>query len=233
MTEGDPPALPGWTYLAAFACLAGAAYLVGLARLRARGDGWPRGRSAAAAGGLLVLTVAVLPPVGSHHEDFPVHVVQHLLLGMLAPLLLTLAAPVTLALRAAGPRVRSGLLRLLHGRAARLVSAPGTVLVLDVGGLYAMYLTPLYELSARSTVVHLVVHAHVVASGVLLSWLLVGLDPGPRRPATLGRSAVLVVAASAHAVLAKLLYANGLPAGAVGDRRLGAELLYYGGDVME
>ena len=213
--------------------LAGAAYLVGLARLRSRGDVWPRGRAVAAVAGLLVPAVAVLPPVGSHDEDFPVHVVQHLLLGMLAPLLLTLAAPITLALRVAGPAGRSRLRRLLHGRVVRLVSTPPAVLVLDIGGLYALYLTPLYALSTRSTTVHVVVHAHVVLSGVLLSWLLVGVDPGPQRPSTLGRLAVLVLAASAHAILAKLLYAQGLPAGAAGDRALGAELLYYGGDAME
>jgi putative membrane protein len=213
--------------------LLGSAYLLGLARLRARGDAWPTGRVAAAAGGLLALAAALLPPVSGHDEQFPVHVVQHLLLGMLAPLLLTLAAPVTLALRTAGPTARARLLRVLHGRAARLATAPVTVLTLDVGGLGALYLTPLYAVSTRSTAVHLVVHAHVVVSGILLSWLLVGVDPGPRRPSTLGRLGVLLVAASAHGVLAKLLYAHGLPAGAQSNRGLGAQLLYYGGDAIE
>jgi putative membrane protein len=213
--------------------LAWVAYRCGVARLRARGDAWPRGRVAAAAAGLAAAATALAPPVSTHDELFPVHVLQHLLLGMLAPLLIALAAPVTLALRAASPVPRAALLRLLHGRTARVLAGAPTVLALDVGGLYALYLTPLYALAGRSEPVHLLVHLHVVASGALLSWLVVGVDPGPRRTSTAARLAVLLAAGAGHAVLAKLVYAHGLPAGAAGDRALGAQLLYYGGDLVE
>jgi putative membrane protein len=211
----------------------GLAYRDGVARLRARGDAWPRARVVAAAAGLLAAVAAVVPPVSSHDERFPVHVVQHLLLGMLAPLLLALAAPVTLALRVARPASRARLLRVLHSRPAQLLGAAPTVLVLDVGGLFALYLTPLYALTGRSAAVHLLAHLHVVASGALLSWLVLGVDPGPRRRSTPWRLGVLVLAGTGHGVLAKILYAHGLPAGAQGDRALGAQLLYYGGGLVE
>jgi putative membrane protein len=209
------------------------AYRAGVARLRARGDTWPRGRVAAAAAGLTVAAVALVPPLSTYDELFPVHVVQHLLLGMLAPLLLALAAPVTLTLRATGPAVRVRLLGLLHGRATRVLAAAPTVVALDVGGLYALYLTPLYDLTGRSEVAHVLVHLHVLVAGALLSWFVVAVDPAPRRRSVGGRLVVLLVVATGHDVLAKLLYAHGLPSGAAGDRALGAQLLYYGGDLVE
>jgi hypothetical protein len=68
-------------------------------RLRRRGVRWPVTRAAAALAGSLCAAAAVLPPIASHDEVFPVHVAQHLLLGMAAPAFLALSAPVTLALR--------------------------------------------------------------------------------------------------------------------------------------
>ena len=222
------------TALALVASLLGwLAYRAGVARLRTRGDSWPRGRVTAAASGFAVAAAALAPPLSTHDELFPVHVVQHLLLGMVSPLLLALAAPMTLALRATGPAARARLLRLLHGRMARALAAAPTVILLGVGGLYALYLTPLYGLADRSELAHLLLHLHVVSAGALLSWFVVGVDPAPRPRSVGERLAVLLVAATGHAVLAKLLYAHDLPSGAAGDRALGAQLLYYGGDLVE
>ena len=64
-----------------------AAYAAGVRRLTRRGDRWPARRVLATAIGLLALAVALLPPVATHDDDPHVHVVQHLLLAMLAPLL--------------------------------------------------------------------------------------------------------------------------------------------------
>ena len=61
--------------------------------------------------GALCTAAAVLPPIASHDELFPVHVGQHLLLGMAAPAFLALSAPVTLALRTLPRRPR----RILDG----------------------------------------------------------------------------------------------------------------------
>jgi putative membrane protein len=108
------------------------------------------------------------------------------------------------------------------------------VVVLELGSLAALYLTPLYGLLHASPLLHLAVHAHMVATGCLVSWLLVGADPMPRRPGTPARLAALVVLAAGHAVLAKALYAT-TPAGlgAADEVRRGAQLLYHGGDAVE
>ncbi len=216
--------------------LAGAAaYAGGVAALGRRGVRWPAGRSATAAGGLLALAVASSPPVSTHDEQFPVHVAQHLLLAGVAPLLLVLAAPVSLALRVLpAPRARL-LARALRSRVVTLLTSAPVVLVLQVGGLYALYLTPLYGLTEDRPWLHALVHAHMLAAGLLFSWYLVGVDPRPHRPALGARLAVLVLAAGAHDTLAKVLYAHQLPAdaGAAASIHQGAELLYYGGDAVE
>ena len=72
-------------------------------------------------------------------------------------------------------------------------------------------------------------------SCMLLSWALIGLDPIRRRPGIKARLAALVVAGAAHDTLAKLMYAHSLPVGggSLASRHAGAELMYYGGTVID
>jgi putative membrane protein len=107
--------------------------------------------------------------------------------------------------------------------------------VLALGGLYALYLTGLYDAAEQHSLVHAAVHLHMFLAGCLLSWALIGIDPVRGRPGTGGRLAVLVAAAASHDTLAKLMYAWDLPAGAgpVAARHVGAELMYYGGTVID
>lgn len=215
--------------------VAGWAYALGVRRLHARGDRWRASRCASFAGGLLVIAAALMSPLAGHDDRFAVHAAQHLLLGMLAPLLLALAAPVTLALRTLPPAGRARLVAALHSPVVRLAAAPVTAALLAVGGLYGLYLTPLYAATLRHPPLHLLAHAHFLLAGCLLAWSLVGLDPVARRASFRYRAAVLLVATGAHATLAKLLYATGLPGAELlaADRQLGAQLLWYGGDLVE
>lgn len=202
---------------------AGLLYAIGLARSPGR---WPWPRTASWYAGLAAATAGLLLA-----GDFRTHAAGHLLLGMVAPLLLVLAAPVTLALRALPvPRARR-LSRVLRSAPARALTHPVVAAVLDVGGLWLLYTTDLYALAARHPAVHLAVQAHVLLAGYLFTASLVGVDPAPHRPRPAVRAAVLVLAAAAHAVLAKHLY--GAPPAGVPDARAGAQLMYYGGDVVE
>lgn len=108
-------------------------------------------------------------------------------------------------------------------------------MVLDLGGLYALYLTGLYQAAEHDDLVHAAVHMHMFLAGCLLSWVLIGLDPIRRRPGTKARLAALVVAGAAHDTLAKLMYAHNLPVGggSLASRHTGAELMYYGGTVID
>ena len=123
------------------AIMAAAGYGTALARLHRRGDRWPASRTACLFAGSVCVCAAVLPPVSSHDQYFPVHIVQHLLLGMAGPAFLALSAPVTLALRTLPRRPHRAALRLLHSRPIGIVSSLPAAIVLDLGGLYVLYLT--------------------------------------------------------------------------------------------
>jgi putative membrane protein len=163
---------------------------------------------------------------------------SHLLLGMFAPLGLVLAAPVTLALRAGSPRARRATVRLLRTRPVRVLAHPVPGLVLSVGGLYAVLLTPVYASTAHDALLHQGLQLHYLAAGCLLTWSLVGPDPTPHRAGMPTRVAVLVAAAAGHAVLARYLYAS---AGRMAEPLMtdarslqsAATLMYYGADAAE
>ena len=169
-----------------------------------------------------------------HDELFPVHVAQHLL-GMAAPAFLALSAPVTLALCTLPRRPRRILLRLLHSFPVAVQAAPAIAVVLDLGGLHALYLTGLHKAAEHNDLVHAAVHVHMFLAGCLLSWAVIGIDPVRRRPGTWVRVTVLIIATAGHDTLAKLIYAQNLPAdgGPIASRHTGAELMYYGGTVIE
>ena len=195
---------------------------------------WSPWRTASFCTGVALLAVAGLPPMMAWgHHDLRGHMVQHLLLGMYAPLFLALGAPMTLLLRTAPSGLSRALVTVLGTRPARLLVHPATAAVLDMGGMYVLYLTPLYAWSAVSPVGHLFVHVHFVIAGYLFAWSIAGPDPARHRPGMRTRLAVLFVASAAHAVLGKIMYGHGFPRGtAASAQELEAAALwmYYGGD---
>ncbi|MFC6885352.1 MULTISPECIES: cytochrome c oxidase assembly protein [Actinomadura] len=213
-----------------------AAYLVAAARLgRDGGRPWSRWRAGAFAAGAVALAAALSPPLSSWaHEDFRGHMAQHLLIGMYAPLGLVLGAPVTLVLRAAGPAAGRRIGRLLGSAPMHALAHPVTALLLNAGGLYALYATPLYEATAARPFAHELVHVHFLLSGCLFAWAVAGPDPAPRRPPVPVRLVVMGAAIAAHATLAQLMYAGLLDVRAPAVQVMGgAELMYYGGDIAE
>lgn len=222
-----------WLILAGIA----ATYLRGALAERRRGRAWSTGRIASFTAGVGLLAIATAPPVLSWaHQDLRGHMSQHLLLGMLAPLGLVLGAPLALLLRnlpVPSARRLSAVLR--HDLAGRLTH-PVTALVLDTGGLYLLYLTPLYSLVHTRPVLNGILHFHFLLAGVLFASSIAGPDPAPQRPRFRVRMAVLFVATAAHGTLAKAMYAHGWPRGAGHDPaeiRDAAQIMYYGGDFAE
>ncbi|NYI05052.1 cytochrome c oxidase assembly protein [Allostreptomyces psammosilenae] len=211
-----------------------AGYLLASARLRRRGDAWPRPREASFAAGGAALLWALL--AGAPGGPFTAHMAQHLLLGMIAPLLLVLGRPLTLLLRTLPPgRTRRGVLALAHSRPAAWLLCPPAAALLDIGGLWLLYRTPLLAAAQHHPLAHAAVHLHVLAAGLLFSLAVCQLDPLRHRWSPHHRGAVLLAAGAAHAVLAKSLYAAAPPGVAVtgADLRAGAQLMYYGGDLVE
>nr|WP_277605211.1 cytochrome c oxidase assembly protein [Glycomyces sp. L485] len=160
-------------------------YVAGVVRLRRRGDAWPWHRTALWIGGWSVVVLATSTGLGKYGMVlFSAHMVQHMALNMLAPILLVLAAPVTLALRAiranraGGPR--EWLLAFIHSGFSRFVSQPLVTLAIYLASLYAMYFTGLFEWALGSHFGHLLMTSHFLLAGSLFFWVIIGPDPKPR-----------------------------------------------------
>jgi cytochrome c oxidase assembly factor CtaG len=134
-------------------------------------------------GGLAVLYVALQSPIEAYSEQrLAVHMVQHLLLTMLAAPLLLLGAPVTLALRAAtGEGRRRVLLPLLRSRVVRWLFSPLLGWSLFTVVMWATHFSPLYDAALRSTGLHALEHLAYMVSAALFWAPLLGVDPNPRR----------------------------------------------------
>lgn len=234
MHEHSGGSLPLDPLVFGLAALAVAAYLGGVASSGRRGRPWPLHRTVLWCAGIAAATASVISPVASAaHDSFVVHMGAHLLGGMLAPFLLVLAAPVTLALRTLPVTPARRVSRMLRSTAARVLAHPVTAGVLSVGGLWFIYLTPIFDAMTASPLAHLVVHAHLLAAGYLFTAAVIGIDPHPGRPPRALVAGVLVAAAAAHAILAKFLYANPLGSLERSDAEAGAQLMYYAGAWVE
>jgi putative copper resistance protein D len=128
-----------------------------------------------------------------------------MVIAMIVPLLLVPAAPILLALRALPPRrdktwgPREVLLKALHSRAVRVLSNPVVASVLFFGSLVVFYYSPLFELALRTHTGHVLMVLHFLLTGYLFVWVLVGIDPGPKRWPPLILLVVLFATMSFHA----------------------------------
>ncbi|WP_164442870.1 cytochrome c oxidase assembly protein [Streptomyces sp. SID9913] len=203
------PLLTQWHFdpLFAFGTAAAAMlYLAGVRKLRARGDKWPVGRTISWLLGLAVTVLATMSGLAVYGKVlFSVHMGQHMILAMTVPILLVLGAPATLALRSLptapkgepdGPREM--LLKLLHSRYIKVISQPVVASVLFIGSAFVVYYTSLFETLMRSHLGHMFMLVHFLAVGLLFFWVVIGIDPGPRRPPHLGRLFVLILTMPFH-----------------------------------
>ncbi|MGW7690858.1 cytochrome c oxidase assembly protein [Streptomyces asiaticus] len=161
----------------------------GVARLRRRGDAWPVGRVVSFVLGVLTIAVAMCTKLNDYGMVmFSVHMVQHMIISMVSPILLLLGAPVTLTLRAlpAAGRGRKGprelLVALLHSRYMRIITHPAFTIPLFIASLYALYFTPLFDFLMESKAGHIAMMVHFLAVGLVFFWPIMGVDPGPHRP---------------------------------------------------
>ena len=143
----------------------------------------PRIRTVAFLGGLAAIAMALQSGIERYDTAlFSVHMVQHILLTLVAAPLIVLGAPVTLALRVASPRVRRRwLLPILHSRPLRVLSHPVVAWLIFAGVMWAAHFSPLFDLALENQPVHYVEHALFLGAALLFWWPAVGLDPAPWR----------------------------------------------------
>lgn len=195
---------------------------------------WPAQRLFFWAAGLAIALAAVAGPLARlAHTDFRAHMAGHLLLGMLAPLLLLYAKPMALLLRTCPLRVSRKISRLLKSRPLQFIANPLAAAMLNIGGLYVLYLTELFLRMHESVWLYALIHLHVLLAGYLFTLSILAVDITPHRYGFVYRSVILILALAAHQVLSKLIYAQP-PAGvATAEGEAGALLMYYGGDAID
>ncbi|WP_329466489.1 cytochrome c oxidase assembly protein [Streptomyces sp. NBC_01431] len=188
-------------------CLLGLAlYAWGVVRLRRRGDSWPVSRMILWTVGVLTIALVMCTKLNEYGMSmFSVHMVQHMVISMLSPILLLLGAPVTLALRAlpVAARGRKGprelLLMLLHSRYMKIVTHPAFTIPLFIASLYGLYFTPVFDFLMESKTGHIAMMVHFLAVGLVFFWPIMGVDPGPHRPGYVMRMLELFAGMPFHA----------------------------------
>jgi len=145
----------------------------------------PRRRTVAFLGGLAAIAVALLSGIASYDTTlFTLHMVQHLLLTLVAAPLIALGAPITTLLRAAPPAIRRGLLLpILHSRVMRVLSFPVVSWLVFAGVMWGTHFSPIFDASLENPIIHDVEHVLYLGAGLLFWWPAVGLDPSPWRMA--------------------------------------------------
>jgi putative membrane protein len=207
----------------------------------------PRRRTVAFLAGMLALAFALISGIERYDTSlFAVHMVQHVLLMLVAAPLLALAAPITLVLRlSSGATRRRWLIPFLHSRAVRLLGHPLVAWVAFAVMMWATHFSPLFNAALEDPLIHDLEHMLYLSVALLFWWPAVALDPAPWRmshPARIGylftqmtqNTFLAVVILNATAVLyphyATLVRPWGMAA--LEDQRLAAGIMWIAGDAI-
>ncbi|WP_449276843.1 cytochrome c oxidase assembly protein [Leucobacter sp. GX24907] len=174
-----------WTLV----CVAGLVfYLGGVIRLARRGDRWPIARTIPWLLGIALLAYTTNGAFNVYEQYmFSVHMLGHMLLTMLIPLLLVLGAPVTLLLRAVHKREdgswggREWVLWAVQTPYSKLITHPAVAAVVFAGSLWVFYFTPLFRWAMVEHLGHQWMIIHFLISGYLFALSMIGIDPVPYR----------------------------------------------------
>ncbi|MEZ0240846.1 MAG: cytochrome c oxidase assembly protein [Chloroflexota bacterium] len=204
-------------------------------------------RTAAFLGGLAVIAVALMSGIERYDTTlFSIHMIQHLLLMLVAGPLLVFAAPVTQLLRVASPRVRQRVVMpLLHSPVVAAVGHPVVAAVAFTTVLWVSHFSPLFDLALEDRFVHDLEHVLFLGAALLFWWPVAAIDPARVRMGHAARVLYLLVQMPLSSFLAMAVlftdaplyhhYATlGAPYGitALADQQLAAGIMWLVSDVI-
>jgi putative copper resistance protein D len=213
---------PDWLILSV-ALVGAALYVIGLVKLRQNRTNWPALRTASFLTGISVLIWVSCAGIAKYAMvSFSAHMIQHMVLAMIVPIFIVLGAPITLALRslpsggsADHRNARAWIISLLHSRYSRVVTNPLLVLFIFIVSLYGIYFTSAFANLMSSHVGHIAMELHFLITGILFSFLVIGIDPSPRRLPHWAKLLLVLVALSVHAFFALAIMQSSTPIGDV------------------
>ncbi|MGH2774764.1 MAG: cytochrome c oxidase assembly protein [Actinomycetota bacterium] len=196
--------------------------------------------------GLAVVVLALASPVAVYEGSlFWVHMLQHLLLTMVAAPLLVLGAPVTLALRAASAPGRRRMLRVLHSGPVRFITHPVVTWSVFALVMWLTHFSSLYDLALENELVHVAEHVLYLTAAGLFWWPVIGLDPGANRIGWAGRIAYLFLAMPQQSFLGVAIHQANEPLyehyvtlartwgpTPLGDQQQAGMIMWVGGDFL-
>jgi len=195
-----------------------ALYIAGVVTLLARGDRWPWGRTLSWLAGVAVLIWATNAGIAEYSRvSVGLHMVQHMTMAMLAPMLLVLGGPFTLALRALpaakGPRwgLREWIVWGLHSPVAKVVTNPVFVFVIFSASMFALYFTPALSWFMGSHVGHVAMQLHFIGSGYLFAWVVMGVDPVPKPIPYWAKFGLILLMVGVHGLFAVIVMMGTTP----------------------
>jgi putative membrane protein len=168
----------GWQPLWSLDVLAAAWAGLYLAATRRVSRHWPWPRTLAFLAGIACVLVALQSGIGAFDDRLlSDHMVQHLLLLELAPLLLLAGRPGILLLRSTRPAGRPGLARRL--RRLRPLAHPATCLAVFWLTVCLTHLPAFYDATLRHVALHDAEHILYLTAGVFMWWPILDGDPFP------------------------------------------------------
>jgi putative copper resistance protein D len=236
-----------WVLICAFAAFF---YIAAVVRLHRRGDSWPWYRTVTWLLGIALLFYITNGGVNTYQKYlFSQHMLAHMTLGMMVPVLLVPAAPITLALRAIHKRAdtsrgaREWLLLIVHSRYFGVLSNPVVAAVIFVGSLWVFYYTGVFGWATVDHVGHEWMIIHFLLAGYLFVSALIGVDPSPYKAPYPMRLIVLLATMAFHAffglallsgtglLLADWYGSMGWGTSAIGDQQTGGGIAWSVGEI--
>lgn len=219
--QASIPGTERWSWIAAWSfdpvviallVCAGLLYGGGLRRLRRAGTPFPPRWATAFWAGLGVVALALVSPIDAYADvSFSLHMAQHLLLTFVAPPLLALGAPITLAMRACRPERARSIAHVMRGPVGVALSNPFVGFAAFVGIPFAIHVSPVFDAALRDPWIHRAEHAAWIAAALVYWWPIVGRDPTPHPLSYPARLLSLFLAMPMMSFLALSLYVSGEP----------------------
>jgi cytochrome c oxidase assembly factor CtaG len=187
-SDGLPPfslaeAVTNWQFapvVTAFTAVAAALYLWGAVRVARRHPSrpWPALRTAAFLGGLLVIVLATQSGIGTYDDTlFWDHMIQHLMLIMIAPPLLVAGQPITLLLHASRNPLHTRVKKVIRSRPVHWLTWPAVGVIAYTATIVGTHLTSFMNVVETNGTVHNAEHVLYLVVGYLYFLPLVGREP--------------------------------------------------------